>query len=75
MYLFKMWHRTHHFGWLMQRHPTGPLLIAQFPLGLAQEYCERAEASMEFLLHKMWGMFNMLAELPVHATMLVCRLI
>ncbi|KAK9772068.1 hypothetical protein AB5N19_11690 [Seiridium cardinale] len=73
-YLFEVIFRAKFISIIALAHHIGLLLVTQTALVLVADPLEHGNASAEFYMCMIWGMFDIATELPIHYTMILWRL-
>ncbi|KAK1975582.1 hypothetical protein LZ30DRAFT_349153 [Colletotrichum cereale] len=73
-YAFELCFRTQFASPLSIAHHIGLLAITQTALSLFGNYKRHPEATIEFYMCMVWGVFDVVVELPVYLTMIIWRI-
>ncbi|KAK6207969.1 hypothetical protein QIS74_13050 [Colletotrichum tabaci] len=73
-YAFELCYRTQFASPLSIAHHIGLLAITQTALSLFGNYKRHPEATIEFYMCMIWGVFDSIVELPVYITMILWRI-
>ncbi|CAI6092748.1 unnamed protein product [Clonostachys chloroleuca] len=72
-YLYEMCFRTQFASPITIAHHIGLLIIVQTSLALFADIRRHPDATMEFFMCMVWGMFDLISEIPVLVSMIVWR--